>query len=130
MRFGKESGSLALGLTSPKMISAIPFPVSFPPYQECTCVVANEDHWDILIGVPDCVTIMVSGLALRTAVISLVSSPGRSMFGRSKPSLSQSFCVQVSIDYSKERLESEKMEKINEPKDLHTKWCTYSLSPT
>lgn len=73
-----------------KMTSAIPLPISLPPYHEWTSVDACSTHGSILMGVPLCVTIIVLGLAATTAAIISLTEPGSCMSGRSKPSLSQS----------------------------------------
>lgn len=71
-------------------MSAIAFPVSLPPYQAWIRAGTDEIH-GMETGVPDCITTTVEGLEEETAEIRAFMWPGRSMFSRSEPSVSQSY---------------------------------------
>lgn len=73
------------------------FPVSFPPYQAWIMPFTDAAQ-GISTGVPDCITTTVDGFAAATAEMSAFVEPGRSMFSRSVPSLSQSACRNVSLE--------------------------------
>ena len=82
-------GSLPLGFMLPKMMSAMALPVSLPPYQAWRMAGVLETQ-GMLTGVPDWRTRAVFGFVAVIASIRALVPGGRSMCGRSKPSLSQS----------------------------------------